>query len=77
MNYKKSRRILLAGLLSGSVIAVLGACLDWNWVIALGLVGMFGAILQMVFFDRCPSCGGLLYHVPIPGYCPHCGEKLE
>ncbi len=84
MDYKKSYLMLQIGVLGGAVIVFIGLLLVSKGIVVgnvlsvIGLVCMFGGLMQAFLFFKCPHCGR---RFNIRGkrfsYCPSCGKKLD
>lgn len=85
MDYEKSYYILHTGMPGGFLVTMAGLAagrvyeIPGMLVSVIGLLLMFGSLLQAALYYRCPHCGA---HFPIrsaklPKFCQECGKKLE
>ena len=77
ISLKKVRIIFYCLCLLGTLIILLGAYISQLVLVVLGGVELFGAVIFLLFFYRCPCCGDFLGGGIVGEYCPHCGYPLE
>lgn len=81
-----SNRLVLGGFIT-TFIGCGAGYLEWFGLLAvvLAIGGLAALLLGGVLglrYERCPHCGEPLYNFPrlldrIPGYCPHCGKRID
>ena len=79
----QSRSITIALIISGAVVALIGAALlhdAKSLGIGMAVTGaclIFGAAIFDMIFSVCPYCGEYIDLRTHGDYCPHCGKKVR
>ncbi|MGO5113709.1 hypothetical protein ACTQ33_01540 [Candidatus Avoscillospira sp. LCP25S3_F1] len=70
------RKVVGWFMLSGAVLALVGAMMEVTALTVIGVLLLIVAVLIHFMYYRCPHCGRFLDR-STGAYCPYCGKKME